>query len=53
MNIPRSAMNGPKDSVATSVTSLPKTPMNIKLNKMYNKIGIRLPRTIAFLKNFS
>ena len=34
MKIPRIVISGPKESVATSVTFVPRTPMNVRLNMM-------------------
>jgi len=53
VKIPRIVMIGPNDRVATSVTSFPRIPTNTAVNSMYNIIGMRLPRMIALLSNFS
>jgi len=34
VKIPRIVTIGPNDSVATSVTFLPRTPMNVAVNRM-------------------
>ena len=53
MKIPRMVISGPNDSVAISVILVPRTPMKMALNAMYNIIGIIVPRMIALFISFS
>ena len=53
VNIPRMIIRGPKDRAAISVTFVPRTPIKIVLNAIYNITGISVPMMIAFLSSFS